>query len=59
MTHALHACLQVSVQSLVDTDPVCLKLFFLLSMLPGGVTEDELTQYWQRIDQSPWQSVII
>jgi hypothetical protein len=50
MMHALHACLQVSVQSLVDTDPVCLKLFFLLSMLPGGVTEDELTQYWQAID---------
>jgi hypothetical protein len=42
MLNSLHVCLQVSVHILIESDPVCLKLFFLLGMLPGGVTELEL-----------------
>lgn len=60
MLASLNVCLQISVQILVESDPACLKLFFLLSMLPGGVTEDELTQLWDSIKEiTPWHSAIL
>ena len=46
MLSSLHVCLQISMQILLDSEPVCLKLFFLLGMLPGGATIQELTELW-------------
>ena len=42
MLASLKACLQISIQLLNETDPICMKLFYLLAMLPGGATEGEL-----------------
>jgi len=51
--------MQISVQVLTESDPACLKLFLLLSMLPGGVTEDELTELWASTKEpTPWHSTI-
>jgi hypothetical protein len=60
MLASLNFCMQISVQALKESDPACLKLFLLLGMLPGGVTEEELTELWAATrEPTPWHSTIL
>jgi hypothetical protein len=46
MLASLRISIYISIQMLQETDPVCMSLFYLLGMLPGGVTDDELGNLW-------------
>lgn len=43
---SLSISFDINIQFLAETDPICMNLFFLLGLLPGGATEDELSDYW-------------
>jgi hypothetical protein len=59
MLASLRVCLQISIQLLVETDPTCMKLFFLLAMMPGGATETELDHCWLSLEEeTSWRSVV-
>lgn len=44
MMASLRLSVQVSVKMIQESDPACMMLFFVLALLPGGVTEQEIQQ---------------
>ena len=47
---------QVATQHMVDHDGESSDLFFILSMLPGGVTDSELEQIWKLLNNCSSQT---
>ena len=51
MIASLTLSAQVSIQFIRENDPESMDLFFILSMLPGGVTPAELDLLWSKHNQ--------
>ena len=49
MMASLQLSAQVSIQFIKDSDPESMELFYLLGMLPGGISPKELDILWAKI----------
>ena len=56
MQISLRLSAQVSIQSIEETDPESMDLFFLLGLLPGGVSPSDLDHMWRMVTHNSYDN---